>query len=111
MCVLSRISDKLHLGVGVNGDHVVALGGLDARHGVGLTVQTVLDEEVASLLEVDAAVVAHEALGVVELVPGLHDSADNAIAAACALGELLESRHGAGDGAAQFGDWRPDWRL
>lgn len=42
---------------------------------MGLTVQAVLDEEVASLLEVDAAVVAHEAVGVVELVPGLHDGA------------------------------------
>lgn len=42
---------------------------------MGLTVQIVLDEEVASLFEVDAAVVAHKALGVVELVPGLHDGA------------------------------------
>ena len=42
---------------------------------MGLTVQTVLDEEVAFLLEVGAAVIAHEALGVVELVPGLHDGA------------------------------------
>lgn len=42
---------------------------------MGLTVQTVLDEEVASLLEVDATVVTHEALRVVELVPGLHDGA------------------------------------
>lgn len=40
-----------------------------------LTVQIVLDEEVASLLEVDAAVVTHETLGVVELVPGLDDGA------------------------------------
>lgn len=42
---------------------------------MGLTVQIVLDEEVAFLLEVDAAVIAHEALRVVELVPGLHDGA------------------------------------
>lgn len=42
---------------------------------MGLTVQIVLDEEVAFLLEVDAAVVAHKALGVVELVPSLHDGA------------------------------------
>lgn len=42
---------------------------------MGLTVQIVLDEKVAPLLEVDAAVVAHKALGVVELVPGLHDGA------------------------------------
>lgn len=69
------VSDQLHLGVGVHRDDVVALRGLDACLGVGLTVQIVLDEKVASLLEVDAAVVAHEALGVVELVPGLHDGA------------------------------------
>lgn len=37
----------------------------------------------------------------------LHD----AVTAASALGKLLETRHGAGDGAAQFWDWRPDWRL
>lgn len=42
---------------------------------MGLAVQIVLDEEVASLLEVDAAVVAHETLGVVQLVPRLHDGA------------------------------------
>lgn len=69
------ISDKLHLGVGINSNNVIALWGLDACLGVGLTVQTVLDEEVASLLEVDAAVITHKALGVVELVPGLHNGA------------------------------------
>lgn len=53
---------------------------------MGLTVQIVLDEEVASLLEVGAAVIAHEAFWVVKLVPGLNDGADNAITAACALG-------------------------
>ena len=42
---------------------------------MGLAVQIVLDEEVASLFEVDAAVIAHEALGVVELVPRLHNGA------------------------------------
>lgn len=42
---------------------------------MGLAVQIVLDEEVASLLEVDAAVVTHETLGVVQLVPRLHDGA------------------------------------
>lgn len=75
MASSSSVSDQLHLGVGVNGDDVVALWGLDACLGVGLTVQIVLDEEVAFLLEVDTAVVAHEALGVVELVPGLHNGA------------------------------------
>lgn len=69
------VSDELHLGVGVNGNDVVALWGLDSCLGVGLTVQIVLDEEVAFLLEVDAAVIANEALRVVELVPGLHDGA------------------------------------
>lgn len=80
---------------------------------MGLAVQIVLDEEVASLLEVDAAVVAHEALGVVELVPGLYDCANNAVEAARTLGKLLQARPGArdGDGASQFGYWRPDWRL
>lgn len=42
---------------------------------MGLTVEIVLDKEVASLFEVDAAVVAHKAVGVVELVPRLHDGA------------------------------------
>lgn len=42
---------------------------------MGLTVQIVLDEEVAFLLEVDTAVITHKALRVVELVPGLHDGA------------------------------------
>ena len=68
-------SDDLHLGVGVDGDHVVALRRLHAHLGVGLAVQVLLDEEVALLLEVHAAVVAHEALGVVELVSGLDDGA------------------------------------
>jgi len=68
-------SEQLHLGVGVHGHHVVALGRLHARHGVGLAAQALLHEEVAPLLQVHAAVVAHEALGVVQLVPGLHDGA------------------------------------
>lgn len=42
---------------------------------MGLTVKIVLDEEVTFLLEVDATVVAHEALWVVEFVSGLHNSA------------------------------------
>lgn len=71
ICIL----DYFHLGVGVHCNNVVALWGLDARLGVGLTVQIVLNEEVASLLEVDPAVVTHEAVGVVKLVPGLNDGA------------------------------------
>lgn len=74
-CVYGSASDYLHLGVGVNGHHVVALRRLHPSLGVGLAVQIVLDEEVASLLEVDTAVVAHETLGVVQLVPRLHDGA------------------------------------
>lgn len=42
---------------------------------MGLAVQIVLDKEVSPLLEVEAAVVAHEAVWMVELVPGLHDGA------------------------------------
>lgn len=68
-------SDDFHLGVGVDGNHVVALRRLDPRFGVGLTVKIVLNEEVAPLFQVDAAVIAHEAVGVVELVPRLHDCA------------------------------------
>ena len=68
-------SDQLHLGVGVDGDHVVALGGLHAGHGVRLAVQALLDEEVAPLLQVQAAVVAHEAVGMVQLIPGLYHGA------------------------------------
>lgn len=67
--------DQLHLRVRIHGDHVVALRRLDASLGVGLAVQTVLDKEVASLLQVDAAVVTHEAVWVVEFVPGLYDGA------------------------------------
>lgn len=65
-------SDDLHLGVGVDGNNVVPLWRLHARFGVGLAVKIVLNEEVASVFEVDAAVIAHEAVGVVELVPRLH---------------------------------------
>lgn len=68
-------SHQLHLRVGVYCNNVVALWGLYTRLGMGLAVQVVLDEEVAPLLEVDATVVAHEAFRVVELVPGLHNSA------------------------------------
>ena len=42
---------------------------------MGLAVQTVFDKEVALLLEVDATVITHEAVGMVELVPGLYDGA------------------------------------
>lgn len=72
---------------------------------MGLAVEIVLDEEVTPLLEVDAAVVADEAVGMVELVPGLYDGAHNAIAAACALRQLLKTRHGAGNGTSQLWDW------
>ncbi len=68
-------SNQLHLGVGVNGDDIIALWRLDACLSVGLTVQIVLDEEIAFLLEVGAAVIANKAVRVVELVPGLHDGA------------------------------------
>lgn len=78
---------------------------------MGLTVQIVLDKEVAPLLQVDAAVITYEALGMVELVPGLHNGTNNAVTAACALGELLQTGHGAGNRASQLGDWRPDRRL
>lgn len=83
---VSFSSDDLHLGVGVHGNDIVALWRLDTRLGVRLTVQIVLNEEVAFLLEVDAAVVADETLRVVELVPCLYDGANNAVTAACALG-------------------------
>lgn len=87
----SPLSDDFHLGVGVHRNNVVALRRLNSGHGVGLTVQIVLDKEVAPLLEVDAAVVTHEAIGMVQLVSGLDDCADNATAAACALGQLLKT--------------------
>lgn len=67
--------DQLHLGVRIHGDHVVALRRLDASLGVGLAVQTVFDKEVSSLLQVDATVVTHEAVWVVEFVPGLYNGA------------------------------------
>lgn len=65
-------SNQLHFGVGVDGNDVIALRRLYARLGTVFTVQVLLDEEVAPLLQVQAAVVAHEAIGVVELVSGLH---------------------------------------
>lgn len=40
-----------------------------------LAVQLLLNEEISSLLQVEATVVTHEALGVVELVPSLDDGA------------------------------------
>lgn len=65
-------SDDFHLGVGVDGNDVIALRRLHTCFGVGLTIKIVLNEEVASVFEVDTAVIAHEAVGVVELVPCLH---------------------------------------
>ena len=66
-------SDEFHLGIGVHRHHVVALRRLDARLGVAFAVEPVVQKEVTPLLEVQAAVAAHEALGVVELVPRLDD--------------------------------------
>lgn len=60
------------LSFGVEGDCVVALRGPRAGPGVGFAVQLPLHEEVALLLEVEAAVSAHEALGVPVLIPRLH---------------------------------------
>lgn len=68
-------SDELHLGIGVHCHHVVALGWLDARLGVALAVEPLVQKEVTALLKVQAAVAAHKALGVVELVPRLDDGA------------------------------------
>lgn len=67
------VSHNLHLGIWIHGDDIVALWWLDARLCMCLAVQVVLQEEVAFVLEVQAAVVAHEAVGVVEFVSGLHD--------------------------------------
>lgn len=68
-------SDEFHLGIRVHRHHVVALGRLDARLGVALAVEPLVQKEVTALFEVQAAVAAHEALGVVEFVPRLDDSA------------------------------------
>lgn len=68
-------SDEFHLGVGVHRHHVVALGRLDARLGVALAIEPLIQKEVPALFEVQAAVAAHEALGVVELVPRLNNGA------------------------------------
>lgn len=62
------------LSFGVESDGVVALWGPRARPGVRFAVQLPLHEEVAFLLEVEAAVGAHKAVGVPVLVPRLHDS-------------------------------------
>ena len=67
--------DKFHFRVGINSHHVIALGGLNPLLGVRLAVELLLDEEIPALLQVEAAVVAHEALGVVELVPSFDDRA------------------------------------
>lgn len=64
-------SDEFHFGIGVHCHHVVALGWLHARLGVALAVEPLVQKEVTALLEVQAAVAAHEALGVVELVSRL----------------------------------------
>lgn len=91
-CVLESVCvclDQFHFRVGINGHYVVALRRLDTGLGVGLTIQIVIDEEISSLLQVEAAVVTHEAVGVVELVSGLHDDSHNAVCAACALRKVL----------------------
>lgn len=67
--------DKFNFGIGINSHHVISLGGLNPLLGVRLAVQLLLDEEIPSLLQVEAAVIAHEALGVVELVPSFDDCA------------------------------------
>lgn len=71
-------SDEFHLGVGIHRHHVIALGRLHACLGVALTVKSLIQKEVTTLLEVQAAVAAHEALGMVELVPRLDDGAPDA---------------------------------
>lgn len=67
--------DEFNFGVWINSHHVIALGGLNPLLGMRLAVQLLLNEEIASLLQVEATVVTHEALGVVELVPSLDDGA------------------------------------
>lgn len=84
-------SDEFHLGIRVHRHHVVALGRLDARLGVALAVEPLVQKEVTALFEVQAAVAAHEALGVVEFVPRLDDSAHDAVAAARAFGQPLQA--------------------
>lgn len=105
------LSDNLNFVVGIDGHDVVALWGLDPGHCTGLAVQALLDEEVASLLQVDVAVVTHEAVRVVQLVSGLHDRANNARAAARALREVLQTGGRTRDGVSHFGHRGPDRRL
>lgn len=73
LCGAERDLDKFHFSVRINSHHVIALGGLNSFLGVRLAVELLLDEEIPPLLQVEAAVVAHEALGVVELVPSFDD--------------------------------------
>lgn len=95
-------SDELHLGIGVHCHHVVALGWLDARLGVALTVEPLVQKEVTALLKVQAAVAAHKALGVVELVPRLDDGASDGetgrglLLATDGFGSMLPSRTSGG---------------
>lgn len=70
-----RGSDEFHLGIGVHRHHIVALGRLDARFGVALAIEPLVQKEITTLLEIQTAVTAHEALGVVQLVPRLDDGA------------------------------------
>lgn len=68
-------SDEFHLGIGVHRHHIVALRRLDPRLGVTLAIEPLVQEEVTTLLEIQAAVAAHEALRVVQLVPRLDNGA------------------------------------
>lgn len=68
-------SDKFHFGIGVHRHHVVALRWLDARLGMALAVEPLIQKEITALLQIQAAVAAHEAFRVVELVPRLDDGA------------------------------------
>lgn len=67
--------DEFNFGVWINSHHVISFGGLNPLLGVCLAVQLLLNEEIPPLLQVEATVVTHEALGVVELVPSLDNGA------------------------------------
>lgn len=67
--------DEFNFSVWINSHHVISLGGLNSLLSVRLTVQLLLNEEIPSLLQVEATVVTHEALRVVEFVPSLDDGA------------------------------------
>lgn len=64
--------DQFDFSIWINCYHIISFWRLNPFLGMCLTVQLFFNEEVASLLQVQATVITHETLWVVQLVPGFY---------------------------------------